>query len=170
MRVDVSAIYGARYLGVPDAASAANGQNRIHIDFITPGPERAGILEEQWLPVWSGNPGDFEGAATYTIGNYSGGCGGGGNPNCTGPTPKSSPIPFELGTAFTFDSWNWLEAGTSQGNSAGYAGIDLQLRFLEADGLTPVIAIDRTESLPEPATFALIGLGLLGCGWLRRKR
>jgi hypothetical protein len=169
MRVDANAVAGAVYLGRPDAASAANGKNTIHIDFITPGPERAGILELQWQPVWVGNPGDFEGSANYTMGSVSGGCGGGGNPGCAGPGPKTPLIRFELGTAFSFDSSNWLEVSTEQGNSAGYAGIDLQFRFLEADDFTPVLATEPPQSVPEPATLALIGAGLLGCGWLRPK-
>jgi hypothetical protein len=167
MRVDANAAAGPMY-GL-DAASAS-GQNTIHVNFVTSGPERAGILELQWQLVWMGNPGDFEGTANYTMGSsYSGGCGGGASPGCVFPGPNAPPIRFELGTAFSFDSSNWLEVSTEQGNSAGYAGIDLQFRFLEADDFTPVLAISPPESVPEPATLALIGAGLLGCGWLRPK-
>ncbi len=167
MRVDANAVYGPIY--GPHSAGAS-GENTIHIDFVTPGPERDGILELQWQLVWMGNAGDFEGAANYTMGSYSaGGCAGGGSPQCGFPGPNAPPIRFELGKAFSFDSSNWLSVGTEQGNSAGYAGIDLQFRFLEADGFTPVLAISPPESVPEPATLALIGVGLLGCGWLRPK-
>lgn len=83
-----------------------------------------------------------------------------------GRTPLTGYYPFTLGQAFNF-SYSGSAAGFSDvlGVGAGYANIQLQFRFFEADGVTPA----AVQAVPEPATFALFGVALGFMAAFRRK-
>jgi len=109
MQNNASSIDGIAYynsqgqlLNQISAISNAGANNSIHIDLTTDGPQRPGILQWQWTPIWQGNPGDFYASLNYKIGQYSGSCGGSIG-LCSGPGSNAPPIAFALGTPFTFD-------------------------------------------------------------------
>lgn len=148
----------------------------VHIDSYTLGPVRPGILQIQWSPILAGSYGDFFPDAGFSIedplvygGAFVQGCLGINAMYCYGPGASRPPIPFQLGTAFTFDSFATVLADSLDGVGGGYDGMLIQMRFLEADGVTPVMSYDPPTAVPEPSTFLLgaVGIGLL---WWRRKR
>ena len=71
--------------------------------------------------------------------------------------------PFTLGQTFNF-SYSSVAGGSSTpfGSGDGYANLQFQFRFFEADGMTPV----AVQAVPEPGSLALlaIALGLLRAG------
>jgi hypothetical protein len=153
------------------ATSNAGATNSIHIDLTTDGPQRPGILQWQWTPIWQGNPGDFYASLNYKIGQYSGSCGGSIG-LCSGPGSNAPPIAFALGTPFTFDSVSSLFVDSIDANSSGYDGLLLNFRFLEADGSTFVMSSEQQASAPEPSTsgFGLLCIGLVLITRYRRTR
>jgi hypothetical protein len=53
-----------------------------------------------------------------------------------------------------------------------YSGLvgSFSLYYVEANGLPADLNFDVTSSVPEPATFAILGAGLVGIGAMRRRR
>lgn len=159
------------YLSAPASASASIN---VHIDSFTLGQVRPGILEVQWTPIWGVGYGDMQASAGYSLedpllynGSFAGSCYG-SYASCSGPGIHAPPIPFQLGTSFTFDSYALLNASTIDGVASGYDGLLLKFRFYEADGITPVLSYDPPTSVPEPGSLLLgvVGIGML---WWRRK-
>lgn len=145
---------------IPESLLAiATANNSIHFDLMTDGSPRAGLLEWRWRPVWLSNSGDFFANLQYSLGGYSGFCMG-RTPNCSGPGVMAPLRPFSLGSQFSFDANTDLGVDTLDMSlfSNGYAGMDLQFRLFEADGVTPVIIRD---AMPEPSVFLLVCLGIV---------
>lgn len=148
------------------APSGASASIDVHIDAFTLGPARAGILQIQWAPILAGSYGDFFADAGFSVGAFAQGCPGISGMNCYGPSPAHPPIPFELGTPFTIDSFATVHADSLDGVASGYNGMLIQMRFLEADGVTPVLSYDPPASVAEPSTLLL---GLIGIGFFWRR-
>ena len=157
------------------APAGASASIAVHIDSLTLGPVRPGILQIQWSPMKAGSYGDFFPSAGFSVedplvygGAFVQDCSGINGAYCYGPGSARPPIPFQLGTPFTFDSFATVWADSLDGIGGGYDGMLVQMRFLEADGVTPVLSYDPPTSVPEPSTFLLgvVGIGLL---WWRRK-
>lgn len=151
------------------APASTSASIAIHIDSFTLGPVRPGILQVQWSPILAGSYGDFFPDAGFSIedplvanGAFAQGCPGINGTNCYGPGPARPPIPFQLGTAFTFDSFATVWADSMDGVGSGYDGMLVQMRFLEADGVTPVLSFNPPTSAPEPASWALTTFAALG--------
>ena len=141
----------------------------VHIDSFTLGPVRPGILQIQWSPMKAGSYGDFFPSAGFSIedplvygGAFAQDCSGINGLYCYGPGPARPPIPFQLGTSFTFDSFATVWADSMDGVGGGYDGMLVQMRFLEADGVTPVLSFNPPTSAPEPASWALTAFVALG--------
>ena len=181
---NVNAVDGASYLyehgQIPSsqnsAPGVASGQVSVHVDAYTLGAVRPGILQVEWSPIWMGNPGDFIPTAGYTIEDsllhkveIAGSCVG-SNGFCSGPGPNAPPIPFQLGTDFTFDSSASLYTSSGDGNSSGYDGMLLKFRFLEADAVTPVLSYDPPAEAPEPATWGLSAFAGIGVFLAAKRR
>ena len=154
---------GQLYAPAYAAASIA-----VHIDSFTLGPARPGLMQIQWSPILAGSYGDFFSDAGFSIedplvyrGAFTQDCPGINGMNCYGPGTRP-PIPFQLGTAFTFDSFATVWSDTMDGIGGGYDGMLVQMRFLEADGMTPVLSFNPPTSAPEPASWALTAFAALG--------
>jgi hypothetical protein len=153
-----------------EAPASAAANIAIHIDAYTLGPVRPGILQVQWSPILAGSFGNFFETAGFSVedplvenGSFAQGCSGVfGGDNCYGPGPARPPIPFELGTPFTFDSFANVWSDTMDGVGGGYNGMLVQMRFFEADGVTPVLSFNTPTSAPEPASWALTAFAALG--------
>jgi hypothetical protein len=152
------------------APASASASISVHIDSYTLGAVRPGILQVQWSPIPAGSYGDFFPAAGFSIedplvynDSFTQNCSGINGTNCYGPGPARPPIPFELGTSFTFDSFATVWADSMDGVGGGYNGMLVQFRFFEADGVTPVLSYDPPlYAAPEPRNLAAVGLfGLL---------
>jgi PEP-CTERM motif len=155
--------YLDRAISAPGFASA---ETTLHIDLSTDGPQRQGIFTMQVTPIWQGGFGDTSAMATFSIGSHHYTCAGAGSssPNCDTPGIFSTdPLTLMLGTSFTFDSDVKFSNEADNGNQNGFAGLLLKFNFYEADGITPVLAIDPPDSVPEPATWGFMGLASLGC-------
>jgi hypothetical protein len=71
-----------------------------------------------------------------------------------------------LGIPFAIDAFATLRASSLSGNVAGFDGMLLNFRFLEADGVTAVLPVEPTP-VSDPAVWGLVGLGLLALVSLR---
>lgn len=69
-------------------------------------------------------------------------------------------VPFTLGQQFDFTLISDTASFTGYGTSSGDTRLALTLAFFEADGVTPVTLTDVT-AVPEPASLALLGIGIL---------
>jgi hypothetical protein len=130
---------------------------------LTLGAERSGFLEI------SGNGAGAYGTGRGSVGGYSFLCGE--------VCPLGAPIvmPFTLGVPFAIDvSADAMILGITE----GFGVIDFQFSLFESvvafAGAQPVpgagvIIYDPSSSVPEPATFAAVALGLLGLVACRRQ-
>ena len=157
-------------MAIPDlgatnsSVSQSQANASVHINMYTEGPVRPGVLqivltEQSWVASTDG----FTGVVWYQIGPWSGECRG-WTGMCWGvPGENAPPIPFELGTAFSFDAAVSLAdyASNLTGFASGRADVLMQFRFFEADGVTPVIAYDP-PSVPEVNSGYLVGLAGVG--------
>jgi hypothetical protein len=139
--------------------SSAQGSLSYSAELYTPGPMRPGFL----FPSANGSGGgDFFGSgsgsafigpwclfATSTAGIQG---------NCLGPVL----IPVELGTEFVFSVMMGASASSSpiNGSDNGFVVLDVGFEFVEADGVTPVAALDSPE--PSAGLLCCVGLGLIG--------
>jgi hypothetical protein len=123
---------------------------------LTLGPVRAGFIQI------TGNGAGAYGIGKGSVGSYNFGCGE--------VCPLGGPIamPFTLGVPFAIDvSADAMILGMTK----GFGGIDFQFSLFEsvvafagaqAVPGASVMIYDPSSSVPEPATYTGVGLGLLG--------
>ena len=129
---------------------------------LTLGPLRNGFIEI------NGSGGGEFGNGSGSVGSYTFGC---GQVTCSGIL-SGAPVPFELGVPFTIS----VSAFAAEiGMFGGSGDISFQFSLFEVSPINPMlpgaaVTIVGPLSLPEPATFAAVGLGLLGLAKLYRVR
>lgn len=74
-------------------------------------------------------------------------------------------VDYDMNVGYSY-GFNYLQGG-SLVDGSGYDGINMQIRDLEVFTIGGFIA--PTQPVPEPASFLLMGLGLLGVAASRRK-
>ncbi len=79
----------------------------------------------------------------------------------------SKILPFDIGKSFTFD-WGTTQPYTNNTYIKPYTGKGLS--HISFWSTTPVDPPTETNSTPEPSTFVLLGLGLIFCSNVGRKR
>jgi hypothetical protein len=122
---------------------------------LTFGPLRNGFIEI------NGSGGGEFGNGSGSVGSYTFAC---GQVGCSGIL-SGAPAPFELGVPFTIS----VSAFAAEiGMFGGSGDISFQFSLFEVSPINPrlpgapVIVVYDASSVPEPATFAAVGLGLLG--------
>ena len=162
---------GFNNAGAPFAISSARSQISVNETLFTTGSVRSGFVQ---VSATGSSTGDFRGSSgslDLSLASIAVSCFGSGQaaatcvlwPNGAHSIPgyvlpvSLQYYPFTLGQAFNL-SYSGSAGGDSTplGSANGYADLQFQFRFFEADGVTPV----TVEAVPEPATFALFGVAL----------
>lgn len=103
--------------------------------------------------------------------------GPGGDATFFGPNPGSTPAPDWVGIEALLNESAWtVNSGTWEALLGNVTELQIGMAYYtntspaEITGLDNVMLYGAAVSAPEPATFAIIGLGLAGIGFTRRKR
>jgi hypothetical protein len=167
---------GALTVSETQTPTGANGEWDVFNVSITGGGPLAGDLGANWSLGWSfflGQPALFDGVsfwwsvngtAVSSITNFGGIC-------CAGP----NPIDPALGQSFSSSFQGVLQNGVVTFNPTIFVD---PYSFVSTGGIDPMTANEfhfgfhytLPTSVPEPSALGLLGFGLLGLGWTRRKR
>ncbi len=105
------------------------------------------------------------------------------NTNTWGKNPIGSPGPYEslnfglngssppaAGTRPFPDTAYWNTATAANYSDNGAGGTNTFRRDTAWTPYSGAISFDATSAIPEPATFAMLGIGLLGLGFVARRQ
>jgi hypothetical protein len=146
------------------ASSAGSATAQLHFDLYTDGPSRIGIFQVRQNPALTGfavGTNDAAGAGAQ-LALYDGSpfpftvtCSS--NFGCSLPGPSAPVFYYSLGSPISVDASSEAFTETPFGNSYASTNVSIQFRFLEADGITPVVINSGipVSAVPEPGTFSL---------------
>ena len=175
--------YGASGYGVSNSGEGGSPQHAIDNDgridsvlVVFSAPVRLTTVNFGWS--WSGSNNDTDFSILYSTGavpclnsnSYSAllNCGGGNNWNLLNNYNSSGPGPKNLGNNGIF-ARHWLVAAYGAfGNNC--VGNTSSSRCDSGDDYFKLSSVSFVEQVPEPGTLALLGIGLVGLGFGRRRR
>ncbi len=154
--------------GAGSSSAAASAEIRLNLS--TDGPVRAGLLEVELSAFsWIDAPEGYSGQMNLAIGSVTVSCQSTGHAVCASGgyyigTNNALFLPFTLGQSFTFDFAQnaTVNGDLFSGASEGRDQTAIAFRFLEADGSTPAGMYDPPTAAPEPGTWGIVALGVLG--------